>query len=290
MQATPTASSHHSCVSRTRTSPASAAIAEAREGRDLDRSWLGHPGTDQPQRAHPVGVGAAYPVGVVVGVVDPDLQGQADGQGEQGLDRREPAGPAGYPAAGQHRRDGGRQRPGARASCPLSRGGPARSGQVGAHQLSGPAIGSLVGVAWSTVSSATSRRRSILPLDVRGSVADDQQPTGQGVARGGRLRGRRADSPRRISLASGESRSGQAGTSERAGDSARRPPPRPPPGCPSPGRVRRPRPPRHLPGRPRCAPPVRRRPGRRSSHRRSPRRPAGRAPSAGRPRRPPGRG
>ena len=42
-------------------------------------------GADQPQRSDPVGVGAADPVGVVVGVVHADLQGQRDDQREERL-------------------------------------------------------------------------------------------------------------------------------------------------------------------------------------------------------------
>ena len=59
--------------------------AERRERRGLDLRRAGQARADEPQRADPVGVGAADPVGVVVGVVDADLQRQRHDERQQRL-------------------------------------------------------------------------------------------------------------------------------------------------------------------------------------------------------------
>ena len=74
--------SHHAVVAA-RTSPADGRHAEGGEGGGLHGARGRRSRADEPHRADPVGVGAADAVGVVVGVVDADLQGEADHQGEQ---------------------------------------------------------------------------------------------------------------------------------------------------------------------------------------------------------------
>ena len=72
---TPTATSHHAVVAAS-TSPATAATPKARNAARLTARGVAQPRADQPHRADPVVVGAADAVGVVVGVVDADLERQ----------------------------------------------------------------------------------------------------------------------------------------------------------------------------------------------------------------------
>ena len=89
--------------------PATPATPNARNAARFTARGGRRPGADQPHRADPVVVGAADAVGVVVGVVDRDLEGQAHDEREQRLppddavDVRRDAG------AGEDR---GRRRPG----------------------------------------------------------------------------------------------------------------------------------------------------------------------------------
>ena len=80
----PTATSHHA-VEAASTSPATPATPKARNAARFTAPGRGGAGADQPHRADPVGVGAADAVGVVVGVVDRDLERQAHDQREQRL-------------------------------------------------------------------------------------------------------------------------------------------------------------------------------------------------------------
>ena len=257
-QQPPQAGQHHQHQTGRRGDP------EAGEGGPLHRAGLGHPGADQAQRAHPDGVGAAHPVGVVVGVVDPDLQGQADQQGEQRRDRarsRPPRPPRRCrPAPGPPRPAGcaGARRP---PTAPRS-GGAAGSGRCsrGVLRAVDRSLGQ-VGDQLSAVDLATGRA---------GEGRPDHQAAGQrrrsGVGRRGRSR--RSDRKNRPAHRD-EPSAGSAWAPERALDSAPRRPRRPP-RCPSPGAVRRPRPPPSRPARrrPRPGPLARRRPGRRSDRRR----------------------
>ena len=56
---------------------------EGQEGRSLHRRRRRQPGSDEAHRSDPHSIGPAHAVGVVVGVVDPDLQRQADDEGQQ---------------------------------------------------------------------------------------------------------------------------------------------------------------------------------------------------------------
>ena len=70
---------------------------ERPEGRHLDRARVRELLADEPHGAHSGGVGAAHAVGVVVGVVDPHLQGEGDEKGQHGIPQ--PARPASWAAA-----------------------------------------------------------------------------------------------------------------------------------------------------------------------------------------------
>ena len=121
--------------------PATAATAKARHRGDQHLPRRCGPGADEPHRADPVGVGAAPAVGVVVGVVDRDLQGERDDQGEERGQRPEAAERGGGAGADEHRGERGRQgaRPG--AGDPLRGGGHQPSTAPG----DGPPVG-LAGV------------------------------------------------------------------------------------------------------------------------------------------------
>ena len=69
-------------------SPARAATPKQVNAAGFTERGLGEPGADQPERPDPDGVRAADPVGVVVGVVDADLQGQRDHQRGRAATRR----------------------------------------------------------------------------------------------------------------------------------------------------------------------------------------------------------
>ena len=113
--------------------------AERQEGRRPDRRGPRQPRTGEPQRAHPVGVGAADAVGVVVGVVDPHLQCEGDQQGQQGPQRAQALEHGRGPGPHQNGRD--RRGQGARSGTgpPLGGGGPGsgagRSGAAHAGTL-----------------------------------------------------------------------------------------------------------------------------------------------------------
>ena len=108
----------------TRPRPASPATAKQIKAARLTAAGRGQAGADQPQRPDPLGVGAADAVGVVVGVVDPDLQGEADDQGEQ---RRPPGGSA------------RRRRP---AACRRAPARPRRAGSAaGRRRATAPGVG-----------------------------------------------------------------------------------------------------------------------------------------------------
>ena len=92
---------------------------ERRERRRLHRARRRDPGADQSHRADPVGVGAADAVGVVVGVVDADLQREAHHESEQGLPPHRVAVVRRHARAREDGRDRGRQRARAGAGHPL---------------------------------------------------------------------------------------------------------------------------------------------------------------------------
>ena len=75
----------------------------------------------QPDRPDPALVGAADAVAVVVGVIDPHLQGQGDHQGEGRAPQREAAVPEGHPRAHHDRDDRGWQRTWPGTTQPLAR-------------------------------------------------------------------------------------------------------------------------------------------------------------------------
>ena len=243
------------------TSPAAAATANETQSRGLHRTRPRQTGTDQPQRSDPGPVGATDPVGVVVGVVDPDLERQAHHQGEQRgrcveSHRSRPPSPAPTSTG----RDGRRQGPRAGTGQPLRRRR-ARP-DLGAHPS--PPVASSVSTG---ASSSRNRCRSILPPAVRGS--DPGGPAGgEGRAPGGWR-------PARAAARS-------APPADLGHRDRRRPSPRPPL-YPTPGpahRSRRRRRGAGDPSRRRAARPPR---GRRSGRPRRRRRPAGRAPRADRP-------
>ena len=75
----------HQAVVAASTRPATAATPNAANAAAFTEPGVGEPGADQPHRADPVGVGAADAVGVVVGVVDADLQREPHHESEQRL-------------------------------------------------------------------------------------------------------------------------------------------------------------------------------------------------------------
>ena len=108
------------------TSPATAGDTERQERGALHGPGRRRTRADEPHRADPVGVGAADAVGVVVGVVHADLQGEGDHEGEQRLPPDRLVVVRRDTSAGEHRRDRGRQRARARAGDPVSGGGHGR--------------------------------------------------------------------------------------------------------------------------------------------------------------------
>ena len=92
MQAAPT-TSNHSDVSMAIASPASPASAEREERRPFHGGRARQAAGDEPLRSDPDIVGTAHPVAVVVGVVHPDLEGQADDQGADHSPPHDVAGP-----------------------------------------------------------------------------------------------------------------------------------------------------------------------------------------------------
>ena len=96
---------------------------EAREGRDLDRPGAASRWPTSRTGPDPLVVGAADAVGVVVGVVDPDLQGQGHDEGEHGIRPDDVTGLVGGTGADEDGGDGGGQRARAGALDPLGQGG-----------------------------------------------------------------------------------------------------------------------------------------------------------------------
>ena len=92
---------------------------ERRERSGLHGAGSGGAAADEAQRTDPVLVGAADAVGVVVGVVHPDLQEQRDEQSERGLPPHRLVHPQRDRGPGQHRGYRSRQRPGSRPRDPL---------------------------------------------------------------------------------------------------------------------------------------------------------------------------
>ena len=90
MQTAPTASSHHCWVRQTIASAGDRGDAEEDEGRRQDGARACAARADQARRTDPVLVGAADAVGVVVRVVDADLQRERDRRGRAA---RAPSGP-----------------------------------------------------------------------------------------------------------------------------------------------------------------------------------------------------
>ena len=96
---------------------------ERPEGGELDRARLREPLSDEPHRTDPGGVGAANPVGVVVGVVDADLEGEGDEQRQRGIPEPGVPGLVGGGGSEDDGCDGGREGPGPGTGDPLVRGG-----------------------------------------------------------------------------------------------------------------------------------------------------------------------
>ena len=88
MQTAPTATSHQ-LDSAASARPATRGDREREPGRDEHLAGRRGAGADEPHRAHPVGVGAAPAVGVVVGVVDRHLQGEGDDERQERGQRAE---------------------------------------------------------------------------------------------------------------------------------------------------------------------------------------------------------
>ena len=104
--------------SRRATRPATAATPNAAKAARLTAAGRLQPGGDEAQRADAGVVGAADAVAVVVGVVDADLQGEADDEGDGDAPPRHRAGADGAAGADGDRDDGGGQRARARAQQP----------------------------------------------------------------------------------------------------------------------------------------------------------------------------
>ncbi len=118
MATAPTASSHQPLVAAS-TSPATAATPKQPNAAVLTAGGEAAPEPDQPQRADPVGIGAADAVGVVVGVVDAHLQRQRDQQRQQRLAHDHGVGEGGGTGARDDRRHGRGQGARARPLDPL---------------------------------------------------------------------------------------------------------------------------------------------------------------------------
>ena len=92
------------------------------ERRHLDGPRRGHAGPHQPRRTHPVRVGAPDAVGIVVRVVDPDLERERHDEREAATEGGEAAERVPGTAAHQDRGDRGGQRPRSGRGHPLLRG------------------------------------------------------------------------------------------------------------------------------------------------------------------------
>ena len=136
-RATPTTSSHQWAVSSDQHQPGQRGDAERDEGGALHQRPAG-PRPSRPGAAGRPGR-ASVPriaVGVVVGVVDADLQGQADDEGEQ--------------------RPSGRANPPTKAATPV----PARTGEIAAGSVRGRAPAT----HWAGGGRSTRPRRSSMPF------------------------------------------------------------------------------------------------------------------------------
>ena len=190
MQAAPTASSHHCPVRHDDHQPRERAEQEA----DATQPASPHPATATPDAVSRIGptrcvVGAAHAVAVVVGVVDADLEGQGDDEGQERPARRSAAAVVrSDPGACGDGGDGGRQRARSGALPPL-RGvamlTPSRPGHGARHRA-------------RSAASGAARTRSGLPDGSCGSASQRHAPGG--AATRPAARSRRAPRGRRSSV------------------------------------------------------------------------------------------